>query len=53
MNGERNGKLPVGGRIKVVARVDLEAAKIDFVLADVSGTPATKATKKTRQGRSR
>jgi ribonuclease R len=55
MNGERSGRsYRLADRIKVkVARVDLEATKIDFVLADVSVSPAAKAAKKTRQGRSR
>jgi len=41
MNGERSGKsYRLADRIKVkVARVDLDATKIDFVLADVGASP--------------
>ena len=55
MNGERSGRTyRLADRIRVkVARVDLEATKIDFVLADVSGPRAASAPKKTRQGKSR
>jgi ribonuclease R len=55
MNGERSGQsYRLADRIKVkVARVDLEATKIDFVLADASGSRASSAPKKTRQGKSR
>jgi len=42
MNGERTGKTyRLADRIKVkVARVDLDATKIDFVLADVDAQRA-------------
>ena len=43
MNGERSGKAyRLADRIRVkVARVDLEATKIDFVLVDVASAPRT------------
>jgi ribonuclease R len=45
MNGERSGKsYRLADRIKVkVARVDLDATKIDFVLADVGASPVPMA----------
>jgi ribonuclease R len=45
MNGERSGKTyRLADRIKVkVARVDLDATKIDFVLADVETSRAAAA----------
>ncbi len=51
MNGERSGKVyRLADRLMVkVARVDLEATKIDFVLAGDVAAPEPK--KKTRQGR--
>jgi ribonuclease R len=50
MNGERSGKsYRLADRIKVkVARVDLEAIKIDFVIADAGATGAVSRQKKTR-----
>ena len=57
MNGERSGKsYRLADRIRIkVARVDLEATKIDFVLADASsnGGRVVSAPKKTRQGKNR
>src|SRR4029077_21257594 len=56
MNGERSGQsYRLADRIRVkVARVDLEATKIDFVLADASGGGRVASTpKKTRQSKSR
>ena len=52
LNGERSGRrYRLADRIKVkVARVDLEAARIDFVLAEVSSAAAAKPTRKTRRG---
>jgi ribonuclease R len=54
MTGERTGKsYRLADRIKVkAARVDLEATKIDFVLAAETAVRAASAPKKTRQGKS-